>query len=96
MLKNFFETVFATNQFDLTYFVIAYITCLTATFYTCKAKYETNIKPIILDVGLFLYICILIACESDGVTNFVVLIKIIITLASCFAFKKLLGLMNLF
>ncbi len=90
MFANFFKTVFATNEFDLIYFVIAYITCLVATFYFWKAKYDTNIKASILNIGLFLYICVLIIFESDGVTPFVIFIKVLVTLLSCFLFQKLL------
>lgn len=91
MFADFFKTVFATNEYDLIYFVIAYFTCLAATFYAWEAKYKNNIKPALANIILFLYICLVIIFESDGVANHIIAVKVLVTLASCFVFNKILN-----
>jgi len=92
MFEDFFKTVFATNEFDLIYFTIAYVSCLAATFYVWQKKCDTKLKPALLNLGLFLYICLLIVFESDGVSPLVITVKVIITLLSCYFFSKILDL----
>ncbi len=90
MLAKFINETFATNSWDLIYFSITYAVSLGATFKAWQWKTETEFNPKLINLILFLFICCLVFCESYDVSNLVIASKLLIILASCYIFNKIL------
>ena len=71
------------NQIDAMNFIFAYVLCLAVTYYAWKIKIEYDINPLILKVGLIIFIAADIIYESYEATPYILGAKIFFTYTSC-------------
>ena len=81
---------FSTNELDILGFMIAYLVSLVVTFYGWQYNLNGEINPILINLGIFLFIVIDVIYESYNMAPNIILLKLIFTLLSCYCFHKIL------
>ncbi len=82
---------YSVTELDSMNFIFAFFLCLIVTYYGWKAKLDTNIEPVWINLGVIVFIFADIIYESYNFAWYIILAKIVFTLFCCFFLVKILN-----